>query len=105
VMRRLPETYVTSVAGSSRAHFAIDCAHSVNAAGPAWNVPCPWRGRFCHEHRQRHDVTSLRFRVVPPPCCVRPSWCFLIVGRRMSASEHVAPHSSVFNRAMMVKQR
>jgi hypothetical protein len=84
-MRRLPVTDVTSVAGSSRARSAIDCAHFANAVGLAWNVPCPWHGRSCHERRQRHDATSLRFRAAPPLCCDLPSRCFLIVGRRMSA--------------------
>jgi hypothetical protein len=89
VLRRLPAIHFTSVAGSSHARLAIDCGHFANAAAPARNDPCPWHGHFCHEHQQRHDVTSLRFRGVPPPCCVRPSWCFLIVGRRMSANTNM----------------
>jgi hypothetical protein len=84
-MHRLPVTDVTSVAGSSRARSAIDCARFANAAGPASNVPCPWHGHSCHERRQRHDATSLRFRAAPPPCCDLLSRCFPVVGRRMSA--------------------
>jgi hypothetical protein len=84
--RRAPASLidVTSVAGSSRARSAIDCAHFANAAGPAWNVPCPWHGHSCHERRQRRDATSLRFRAAPPPCCDLLSRCLLVVGRRMS---------------------
>lgn len=98
VMRRLPERGVTSVAGSSRARLAIDSGHFANAAGPEWNVPCPWYGHFCHEHRQRHDVTSLRFRDVPPPCCVLPSWCFLICWPKNVGYCQYGPHSGIRNR-------
>src|SRR5207342_736931 len=35
-----PRDAFTSVAGSSRARSWSDRAHSANAAGPAWNVPC-----------------------------------------------------------------
>jgi hypothetical protein len=50
-------------------------------------------------------VTSLRIRDVPPPCCVRLSWCFLIASRRMSAIEHMVPLRSIHNPAMVVEQR
>ena len=77
-MRRLPVTHFTSVAGSFRAHSANDCVHFGNAFGPALNVPCPWRGHSFRASRRQRDVTSLLIRGVPPPCCVRLSWCFVL---------------------------
>ena len=79
--RRLPVRHFTSVAGSSRARSSSYREHFVNAAEPAWNVPCPWHGHSCRGSRRQRDVTSLRIRDVPPPCCVRLSWCFLIASR------------------------
>jgi len=105
LMRRLPERGTTSVAGSSRARLAIDSGHFANAAGPEWNVPCPWHDHFCHGHRQQHDVTSLRFRGVPPPCCGLPSWCFLICCPKNVGHFEYGPQSRIRNPAMMVKQR
>jgi hypothetical protein len=85
VMRRLPERSTTSAAGSSRVRLVIDSGHFGNAAGPEWNVPFPWHDHSCHEHRQRHDATWLRFRDVPPPCCGLLSCVSSSVVRRMSA--------------------
>jgi hypothetical protein len=43
----------------------------------------------------------LRLRVVPPPCCVRFAWSFLIVGRGISASANMVTHSGIHNPAMI----
>jgi hypothetical protein len=102
--RRLPVRHFTSVAGSSRARSSSYREHFVNAAEPAWNVPCPWHGHSCRGSRRQRDATSLRIRDVPPPCCVRLSWCFLIASRRMSAIEHMVPLRSIHNPAMVVEQ-
>jgi hypothetical protein len=103
--RRLPVRHFTSVAGSSRARSSSYREHFVNAAEPAWNVPCPWHGHSCRGSRRQRDATSLRIRDVPPPCCVRLSWCFLIASRGMSATEHMVPLRSIHNPAMVVEQR
>ena len=102
--RRLPVRHFTSVAGSSRARSSSYREHFVNAAEPAWNVPCPWHDHSCCGSRRQRDATSLRIRDVPPPCCVRLSWCFLIASRRMSAPEHMVPLRSIHNPAMVVEQ-
>ena len=80
--RRLPARHFTSVAGSSRARSSSYREHFVNAAEPAWNVPCPWHGHSCRGSQRQRDATSLRIRDVPQPCCVRLSWCFLIASRK-----------------------
>ena len=103
--RRLPVRHFTSVAGSSRARSSSYREHFVNAAEPAWNVPCPWHGHSCRGSRRQRDATSLRIRDVPPPCCVRLSWYFLIASRRMSATEHMVPLRGIHNPAMVVEQR
>jgi hypothetical protein len=103
--RRLPVRHFTFVAGSSRARSSSYREHFVNAAEPAWNVPCPWHGHSCRGSLRQRDATSPRIRDVPPPCCVRLSWCFLIASRRMSATEHVVPLRSIHNPAMGVEQR
>ena len=102
--RRLPVRHFTSVAGSSRARSSSYREHFVNAAEPAWNVPCPWHGHSCRGSRRQRDATSLRIRDVPPPCCVRLSWCFLIASRRISGPEHMVPLRSIHNPAMVVEQ-
>jgi hypothetical protein len=88
-----PRSNVTSAAGSSRARFGNECVHSANAAGLGWNIPCPWHGHSCRARRRLRDATSLRIRDVPPPCYDRLSWCFLIVGRRMSATPQLSFNS------------
>jgi hypothetical protein len=102
--RWLPVRHFTSVAGSSRARSSSYREHFVNAAEPAWNVPCPWHGHSCRGSPRQRDATSLRIHDVPPPCCVRLSWCFLIASRRMSAPEHMVPLRGIHNPAMVVKQ-
>ena len=76
VMRQLPEARFTSVVGSSHARSSSDRGRSVNAAGLASNVLCPWHGRSCRANQPQRDATSLRIRDARPPCCVSLSWGF-----------------------------
>ena len=98
-----PVRHFTSVAGSSRARSSSYREHFVSAAEPAWNVPCPWHVHSCRGSRRQRDATSLRIRDVPPPCCVRLSWCFLIASRECRLRSTWC-FRSIHNRAMVVEQ-